>query len=396
MSLTTPTTQSISDNIIAQLQSSLGQTIPFLPKSFMRVLAKVLAGVFVLLYKYGGFIFQQMFVATASNSPTEINGKTVIPLQAWGELVGVGLPNTATSAEMIIDINVEILSGTLPAGTQLINTSNGVTYLTETSVLLDSAVKQVTIKASADQSGGDGSGAIGNLQVGDIVAFANPLANVARNATVSSIVTVGADGESTESYRYRVVERFQKLPQGGAYTDYELWGEDVAGVAHIYPYTSNYPGQVDVYVEATTAIDADGIPPAALLQAVLDAIELNDAGLATRRPANALVNTLPITRKTFDVNVASLVVSDLAIVQAQILTALTEYFLDKEPYIVGLSVPPRRDRITASAISGIVDDIVSANEGVFSGVSVNLGVIPINIYSLNVGEKAKLGTLTYI
>ena len=66
MALETPTTKEINEIIIAQLQASLNQTIPLLPRSFLRVLAKVLAAVFTLLYKYGGFMFQQIFVQTAT------------------------------------------------------------------------------------------------------------------------------------------------------------------------------------------------------------------------------------------------------------------------------------------------------------------------------------------
>ena len=51
MSLDTTTTKEISDNIIAQLESTLNQTIPGLPKSFYRVLSKALSGVFILLWK---------------------------------------------------------------------------------------------------------------------------------------------------------------------------------------------------------------------------------------------------------------------------------------------------------------------------------------------------------
>ena len=56
MSLSTPTTQEVGDNIIAQLEASLNQSIPLLPKAFVRVLAKALAGVFILLYKFSYLI----------------------------------------------------------------------------------------------------------------------------------------------------------------------------------------------------------------------------------------------------------------------------------------------------------------------------------------------------
>ena len=104
MALETPTTSQINDNIVAQMQASINQSIPLLPKSFIRVLSKVLAGVFVLLYKYGGFAHLQMFVRTASTKETEINGQTLVPLIEWGRLVGVGDPIAATSAELEVTI----------------------------------------------------------------------------------------------------------------------------------------------------------------------------------------------------------------------------------------------------------------------------------------------------
>jgi uncharacterized phage protein gp47/JayE len=214
MSLTTPTTKDISDNIIAQLEATLNQSIPLLPKSFLRVLAKALAGVFVLLYKYGGFMFLQVFVRTASANETTINGRSLVPLTEWGRLIGVGDPAAATQAELLIDITVENQTGSLPSGSQLVNTDNGVTYITIGSVLLNAPTVQATIRAVSDQAGGGGAGAIGNLDPGATVSFANPLANVSRNTSVVSQVVTGADGETTEAYRQRVIDRFQKRPQG--------------------------------------------------------------------------------------------------------------------------------------------------------------------------------------
>lgn len=398
MSLTTPTTKEISDNIIAQLEASLNQSIPLLPKSFLRVLAKALAGVFVLLYKYAGFMFLQIFVRFASITPTEVNGTLFSPLKEWGRLIGVGDPVPATNAEMLIDIAVENQVGSLPAGSQLVGQVNGVTYITIGAVLLNAPVVQATIRAVSDQAGGNGEGAIGNLSIGATLTFANPLANVSRTTTVASQVVTGANAEGTEIYRQRIIDRFQKTPQGGATADYEQWGEEVAGIVNIYPYTSDCPGQVDVFVEATVASSGspDGIPTAAQLQAVLDSIELDSDGLATRRPANALVNSFPIDRLGFDVRVLGVQADDLAQVQTDITAGIEEYFLDREPFIVGLSVPPRRDRITSSAVGGVVDDIVSAAGGVFSSVEVKRVTVVVTLFSLGIGEKAKASSVAFV
>jgi hypothetical protein len=129
MSLTTVTTKEISDNIIAQLEAFLNQTIPPLPKSFMRVLAKALAAVFVLLFKYGGCMFLQFFVQTATDKDTEVLGEIINPLRFWGRLFGVGDPVAATNAELLIDITVMLEVGSLPSGSQLVGAINGVTYI---------------------------------------------------------------------------------------------------------------------------------------------------------------------------------------------------------------------------------------------------------------------------
>lgn len=343
-------------------------------------------------------MFLQMFVRTATISETTVNGRILSPLIEWGCLIGVGDPAPATNAELLIAITVENQTGSLPSSTQLVNADNGVTYITIGSVLLNSPTVQATVRAVSDQAGGGGVGAIGNLSAGAELSFANPLANVSRTALVVSQTVTGADGESTEAYRRRIIDRFQKRPQGGAYADYEQWGEEPAGILNVYPYTSACPGQVDVYVEATEASSGspDGIPTPAQLQEVLDSIELDQSGLATRRPANALVNAFPITRLAFNVQISGLQVNNLASVRDQIEQALTDYFLNREPYIIGLSIPPRKDRITRTAVGGSIEDIVTANAGVFGAAIVSLNGIQTDAYTLGIGEKAKVNSVTYV
>ena len=399
MSLTTPTTAEINNNIIAQLEASLSESIPFLPKVFERVLAKALAGVFILLYKYAGYIFLQMFVQTASNQETTILGKVVNPLVFWGELIGVGAPSPGTQAELSLTVTVTNQVGSLPSGSALLGDSNGVTYVTLGSVLLNAPTVTVTVRAVADQSGGGGYGVIGNLDPGDTVSFADPLDNVVRNTVVLSEDVTGANPEATEVYRQRILDRFQKRPQGGAYADYEAWGEEVAGSINVYPYTGD-PGEVNVYSEATveSSGSADGIPTAAQLTAVLDSINSNVNGVPNRRNVNAFVNSNPITRQSFDVTVTGITgVDDLPQVESDVDTAVKEYFLEAEPFIDGLTVSPRTDKLTSTKLTGIVDDIVSAANGTFTSLTMELtsGGGAITEYTLAEGEKAKSTDVTF-
>lgn len=396
--MATPTTQEISDNIIAQLESTLAQTIPFLPKSFIRVLSKALAGVFIILYKYAGFIFLQMFVSTASAKEVNINGNVLIPIVEWGRIIGIGDPKLATNAEMTIDIVVDNQVGILAAGAQLIRSDTGVIYITKSDVALNAPVIQADIIAVSDQAGGDGSGVIGNLEVADEVSFVNPLPNVQAVATVSVLLVTGANGEDIDTvYRQRVIDRFKKRPQGGAYADYEQWAEEVVGVINAYPYTGD-PGQVNIYSEVSTDIDPDGIPPSGILIAVLESINKDENGRATRRNANAYPNSLPISRTGFDVNVVGLVAGDLLEAQTSIDTALEEYFLGREPFIDGLSLLPKTNLITNTGIIAVVNSVVAELNGVFTTAEFSLtGIfVSINSYTLGNGEKTKVVNVNYI
>ncbi len=393
MSLTTPTTQSLSDTIVAQLESAFGQSIPLLPKSVLRVMAKVFAAAVVIDYKYASFSLLQMFAQHATIRETEVNGKIIRPLVLIGELLGVGQPENATQAEHTMAVTVLSQVGDLPMGTQLVRSETQVIYVTTATVPLDAAIINVTVRASSDSDGGDGSGTIGNLEVDDELAFANTPPGVGSVATVVATTVTGADAEETEVYRARVVRRRQRPPQGGAYADYQIWAEEVEGIIAAYPYTGTLPGEVDVYCEADEASSGseDGVPTVAQLDDVFESIELNLDGKATRRPIGAAINTLPITRTGFDVTIIGLL-PDTPETRDAIEEGLDEYLRARKPYIVGLSVLPREDRITSGALAGIAHDIAASE-----GASItNLTTTPNPLsYSLDPGELAKLGTPTW-
>lgn len=386
MALQTPTIKEISDNIIAQMDATFGTS---LPKSFTRVLAKVLAGVFILIYKYCGFNFLQMFVSTASMSPTVVNGRTVIPLQEWGILCGAGTPFPAEPSQLNVNVSAEIIGTSLPAATQLTHVPSGAIYITNESVVLDNELTAVVVTATASFSG-----TAGNLSADSVLTFVSPLSGVSRTAIVTGQAVTGVDAETPDQYRARITSRFQSRPQGGAYADYKLWAEEAVGVKQAFPYASDFPGQVDVYIESSTEVD--GVPTTAQLEAALNVINYDPVtGRATRRPVGALVNTFPIVVVGFDIEIQGLSVQNEPDVRAEILDALTAFFLSREPFLVGLSIPPRRDRVAQSSANGVVDDIVSLNNGVFTDVVMRKGGVITPLYTLGTGEKAKLAGVTY-
>lgn len=391
MSIKVPTTQELAESTIGEVEAALSQSTPLFAKAFLRVLAKVHAGIDILLFRYGAWIALQQFARFATAREVTIGGRRVKPLEELGELVGAGRPLPATRAVLVVEATVTSMTGEIPAGAQLTNKAGSVVYEVVAPVPLTAPKVSVVIRASSSTDGGDGSGPIGNLEVGDKVDFAQPF-HVLTEATVTAVQVLGAPGEDIErSYRPRVMRRRARKPRGGAYADYQEWAEGVPGIAHAYPY-AGAPGEVDVYVEATpeTSGNPDGIPTAAQLAAVLEAINLDVSGRATRRPVNAAVNVLPITRQAFNIVVTGLTPNTTAN-RAAIEEAVKQFLFTREPYIEGLSTLPRTDRITQAAVSGIVEEVVNA-----LGASVTSVVVtPGPAYNLAPGQKATFGGATY-
>ena len=399
------TATQIKDMIITQLETSLNTTIPLLPKSFCRVLAKALGFVFVLLYNYASWILLQFFIKTASNKPVTLNGVTITPLKMWGEQAPGGpvTQGAGQRAERDIEITVITQTGRLTSGMRVINTATEMIYTLVGDVDLDAETKTATIRATEP-------GDLGNVDVGETLSFMSPPSTVQKNVTVvlsdPDLSILGVDPETTEAYRQRVTNRYAARPQGGAYADYRDWAEEVAGVKNAYPYSgwswdtewpSGGPGYVFVFIESTA--DVDGIPPdpGPLLTAVAAAIENETSGLANRRNINARVEVKPITRTTFDVSISTpAYAEDVDDVKDAIEEALEEYFLERAPYIFGLHPPPRKDIITCNEVGGVVSLVAQALSAAVSNVTISVDGTNYEIYHLQEGEKAKLGTVTWL
>ena len=390
----------ISSSIIAQLESTLNQKIPLLQKSFMRAHSQATASVFVMLEHYSTFMLKQWFVSTCSDKDLKILGVTVNPLRFWGDLIGVASQKQGQRAEHTISVTVEQLGGTLDAGTQLQSSQNGFTYITTQSYLLDANPITINVKAADDPTFNNGIGANGNLTNGAELSFVNPLAQVAKIATVTSQLVTGANPETSQSYRKRVQKAFRRRKQGGALIDLELWALEVPGISSAYPYTGE-PMEVDIYVEATpeSSGDPDGIPTPTQLDQVKQSIEYDNNGKASRRPVGMFVNTYPITRTGFNVFVSGVIATNEAQVKNQIEQGIKDFFLDAEPFITGLSVPPRKDSISKIAVEGVINDIVRANNAEFLGAAIfeYSNNAPVDIaYQLATGEKAKAVTVEFV
>lgn len=116
----------------------------------------------------------------------------------------------------------------------------------------------------------------------------SPLGGVDDEATVTEAITGGAELETFESLKTRLLLRQQKPPQGGAKSDYEAWAKELFDVGTVKVYgpgeindnTAFIPPVGEVWVYFSTA---DGETPSG------PAVQVMQDHLDARKPLTATV-----------------------------------------------------------------------------------------------------------
>jgi uncharacterized phage protein gp47/JayE len=264
------------------------------------------------------------------------------------------------------------------------------------------------------------AGVVGNLQIGDTLSIGTQIAGAESVATVAiitgettAILNTGTEEETDDAFRIRILDEIRAVCGGGNAADYRKWSQEVAGVTRAYPiagkplslYLESSPPDRTVYIEADTTIDPDGIAPQSLLDEVREAITTNVVTGNANQPLGLTDDTLyveTITRTEFFVQITTISVPSDLVSKAkdEIEDALTAYFFALRFFVDGLdSLLDRNDKITDLTVSGVVQDVLSANGGTANSVAfsnVSGGSIP--EYQLSPGELAKLasGGITYV
>jgi hypothetical protein len=388
----------IKNLLIDSIQTKFNNRLRLLPKSFIRVIATVFAGVYIILYKQIGWLFLQLFPETAHWGEVSILGKRVRPLIMSGRLIGVGDPKTGTQWRGFISVAVTTRYGALVAGTQMKSDITGKLYLTEESATLDSDTVLVPIVCAEN-------GTAGNLDAGDILSFVDPLGTVKKTAAVSAVIAYAANDETEMAYRSRVVSRFRNPPLGGALADYRKWASDAAGVLQAYPYKdSATPSGVLIYISGSPSLFPNRVPSSDLLRQVGDVCTYDpETGRADRKPITAVIdpagdgtyaNILPVSIISFDVYVSGLTGIPISDFAEALKPALENYFLGREPYIRGLSDDNNKTNIVSkNNVSTVVDQTAISVKAEFSSAAMHKDSIAIPSYTLGAGELAKLGNL---
>lgn len=386
------TTQQYIDRNIAIIESKLNQTVPSVDKAYNRVLAIVFGTIQTETVKLSVERALQCLALTASGQNLDDIGReySIIRKPATAAVLRGTIPTTT--------------SVTLPQTVSLIGDNNSVRYFPNSSYA--SVANIITADVTADELG-----VSGNLEVADTLQMNTQIAGSSTTMTVTSIITVGAEEESDDAYRQRILTEIRTVKGGGNSSDHRKWAEEVAGVFRAFPYSglpiddpgTDAPLDRTVYVEANTDIDSDGIAPPSLLTSVRDSINTDPETGLDRSPLGLNDDQLYVVSiyrndVYFEVRGLDVPVSDEASVKSNIESALVVYARSVAPYIDGLDFEgDRNDVITDLVISSIVQSIVADVGGSASGVAFGFspGVF-IPAYTLAQGETLKSAGVTYV
>ncbi len=371
---TIPTVAEIRARIIADMETAIGQTVPWLPKALTKVIAGAVAGLDVLLYNSILWVYKQIFPETADYDALVLLGKIVSIT-----------PTTAVKS--VITANVYGTNGeTVAAGTTYFRTPSGAVYQVTTGGTISGGFALCTLTALL-------AGEAANVADGVELAIVTPDVNLTGVAVVVGTTTDGADEESEEQLRARVIARYKRRHTGGSPADYYLWGLEAPHFIWISPVAGDKPGDVWIYGEVDN--QPDGIPTSAQLLTLCDYVTNDpETGLATRKPIGDTITCFPITRKVFNFEINILNSSDT--VEDAITAALTEYLLSLAPYNEGVTLD-RADVVTDTGASAAANAVAMEAGAVILQLTVREASTggEVNNYMLYGGEKAKIGTVSY-
>jgi len=298
-----PTPVQIRDRLATDLEVALPGADARSRRTVEGVLARMATFASYDLYAYQGWIANQIFVTTADDDTL-----TNLHAPLWGI---TPKPPALAGGPVTVGGNVGV---TLPAGAQMMR-SDGWLYSLNADVTVGSTGTGAGA-ATAATPGADGNCAVGTrLNLTSPVAGINTLVTVANDGSGNGL-SGGADLETADALRARVLARIQSPPQGGAQSDYIAWTLQVPGVTRAWCFPG-WLGPGTVGITFMRDNDVSPLPSATEVDAV-------SAWIQPLRPVTAAVSVFAPAPDTIPFTIA--LNPNTVAVQSAVQAAIADFF----------------------------------------------------------------------
>lgn len=350
MPLNLPTLPELLASAKTRLRARLGVG-PVLPRGPLDAIANLVASSRHALGGYLEWVSRQPFVDTCEAEQ----------LDRHGSLLGVAR-KAATYSKGSVVLQGATDGTVLPAGTTFVR-GDGRAYTVDSASTVVAGVVMVNVTASV-------AGANGDCETSTALTMSTTIAGLPSEGSVASPgIQGGADQESDESYRARLIAHKRTPPATGTADDYVRWALEVAGVTRAWCIPGNQ-GLGTVGVTFVRDDDVGGILPSSAEVADVQAY------IDTRKPvtASVLVFAPSVISQAFTLSVSP----NTAEVQTSVTEALRQLLIREGG--PGTTIPISHVR---AAISNAPEEF----DHVLSSPTADL------VYAA--GQVPELGTVTF-
>lgn len=347
-----PTLEELRLSSAAEFRSRLGLDA-LLRRSLLQVHADVVASQAHHLHAHLAALARQLIPSTAQGDS----------LEAWAAVYGDGNGAPITRKAAVGATGTVRFTGTdgvvLPAGARM-RRSDGAEYETDAEGTVAGGQLDAAVTASL---GGDDTDA----DAGTVLTLVTPISGLSATGTVQAPgLSGGADEESDEDLRARLLLRLRTPPRGGSSADYVAWALELEGVTRAFALPLNSGlGTVDV----TFLLDdeTDPVPD----QAKVDEMQ---AHLDARRPVTADLTVFAPGVQNLDPDIA--LTPDTQAVRDAVEANLEDFLRDFAA--PGKTIPVSKIREAISTAAGEQDHVLNdptADVTPAAGTIVLLGTI---------------------
>jgi uncharacterized phage protein gp47/JayE len=343
------TPRQLSDQTETEVASRFSMSA-LLPRSRLQGLARAFAGVVFHAIARVEWVFRQHFEDTAEAAELDrrasIRGLYRLPAaRATGSVTFTG-------------------TGTVPSGSR-VRRADGIEFETTAAVTLSMGTGTAPVEGVL-------AGASANTAAAMPLTLTSPVTGVSSSAVVAAGgITGGADRESDELMRDRLLERLREPSQGGAPADYVRWAREVPGVTRAWAQRA-YPQPGSVGLTFVVDDDPGGMIPSPAKVAEVTAY-IEDP---TRLPATAVLECYAPGTQEIDIDLE--LTPDTLTVRDSVEASLAAFF--KRNAAPGQTVLLSQIREAISTAAGETDHVLTA---------------PVADVTVPAGTIAILGTVTF-